>query len=370
MYDKILYISTSLIPSERANAIHVMKMCEALARKHSDVELVAATTADPAGYKEYYKIYDVDHVFNIKLIRIPDICGKFILYKLKVFSYLSKNRSMKTLVYTRSVSAAFFSLFLGFKTIYESHSAPNTILASIAEAYALRSRRLLRLIVISSALKSIYEKRYPFLKNIYVFHDAASIPKNNQNVEYKWPSTRRTLQIGYVGNLYRGRGVEIILECARKLPTYDFHIVGGGRFDIAAFKGRVAQNVFFHGYVPYFLTAFIRSKCDMLLMPYQEVVEIPNSKINTSRWMSPLKLFEYMASGKAIISSDLPAIREVLNEKNAALVPSTSVEKWKDKIEELRDGEARARLGRNAYNDFIAFYTWEMRVAGILKGIT
>ena len=93
------------------------------------------------------------------------------------------------------------------------------------------------------------------------------------------------------------------------------------------------------------------------------ILALPNpaSAIST-HFTSPLKLFEYMAAGRAIVASDLPAIREVLrHEVNALLVTPGDSTAFAQGIERLlADGELAARLARNALND-VDDYTWSRR---------
>ena len=45
------------------------------------------------------------------------------------------------------------------------------------------------------------------------------------------PATRP--RIGYVGSLYPGRGIELIIERAGRLPAYEFELIGGSEADLA-----------------------------------------------------------------------------------------------------------------------------------------
>ena len=76
-------------------------------------------------------------------------------------------------------------------------------------------------------------------------------------------------------------------------------------------------------------------------------------------------MFEYMAHKKAIISSDLPVLREVLNETNSILVnPENSIE-WIEAIKKLKDENLREKLSNQALSDFEK-YTWKNRVKEVL----
>ena len=112
-----------------------------------------------------------------------------------------------------------------------------------------------------------------------------------------------------------------------------------------------------HEEVPRYLRA-----ADVLIMSY------PSTE-HYAHYMSPLKLFEYMASGVPIVSSDLPSIREVLNENNSILVEPDNPEKLADGIKKVLQNQNLAeKISKQAYED-IKKYTWQKRAEHILNFI-
>jgi len=97
-------------------------------------------------------------------------------------------------------------------------------------------------------------------------------------------------------------------------------------------------------------------------------VSIWGGKLDTASYMSPLKIFEYMAAGKPIICSDLPVIREVLSENNAMLCDPNNIEQWVKAITILKnDPLSRRRLGNNARKTLQSNYTWAIRAEKVLS---
>jgi glycosyltransferase involved in cell wall biosynthesis len=83
-------------------------------------------------------------------------------------------------------------------------------------------------------------------------------------------------------------------------------------------------------------------------------------------YMSPLKLFEYMASKRPIVASDLPSIREILNEQNSVLVEPDNPEKLAEGIKRiLADNNFAEKISNQAFQD-VQQYTWQKRVEQIL----
>jgi glycosyltransferase involved in cell wall biosynthesis len=177
---------------------------------------------------------------------------------------------------------------------------------------------------------------------------------------------------GYTGHLYAGRGTEILLGLARRLPEITLLLVGGEPKDVARLQSEAQlaglNNAVFTGFVPNAELPSYQAACDVLLMPYQRQVA-GSSGGDIARYLSPMKLFEYMACGRPILSSDLPVLQEVLNPENARLLPADDLDAWVAALQELAASpEICLRLSTRARRD-VAAYTWERRAARILEGI-
>jgi len=173
-----------------------------------------------------------------------------------------------------------------------------------------------------------------------------------------------------VGHLYQGRGIGLITTLAGRLSDVDFHLVGGMDRDLNRWKSIcMERNVYFHGFVPPHQLASYYARFDLVLAPYQQHVLGVGGKKETSRWMSPLKVFECMAAGKALVCSNHPVLHEVLTHGvNAWLVTASDPNAWQQALETLRDSkDMRDLLGRNAHADFLAHYSWRQRAEKVLS---
>lgn len=373
---KICYLASSTLPSKAANAVHVMKMGQALALNGHEVTLIVPDKpSDLPAVQDVYAFYGVANNFAISKLKWAKMKGRAHLYG---FLAAWRARSMGVdLVYGRNLNGCFWAAQLGMPTLFETH-APIEDSGSVAVFLfrrLIRSRHFLKLVVITHALADYYLQHYPELANkIHVAADGAdAVDASTQPMGFAHSLTGR-LQVGYVGHLYRGRGIELIEEMARRLPWADFHIVGGTVSDIQACRDRGSdlRNFFVHGYMSPAEAERYRIACDVLLAPYQEQVSVSGNKGNTVKWMSPLKIFEYMAAGKAIICSDIPVLREVLvDRQNALLCPPQELVGWISALEALRDDpELRMSLGRTALNNFEERYSWRSRAANIIHSIS
>lgn len=368
---KIIYISNSIIPSRSANSVHVMKMCQSFASLGHEVILLAPDFCD-----EYEKniindfnFYNVEETFKLVKLKVPKIKGRTLLYTLRVFLFLIKNKSH--LIYGRFILGCYLATLIRKKTIFESHSSiykDNSLSQNIFNKL-IRSKFLIKLVVISQKLKDVYLERDIARDKIFVAHDGADEVKDlEQKISLK---EYGKLNIGYIGHLYKGKGMEVIEKIAPKLPDFRFHVIGGTLKDIEYWSEKISfKNVLFYGFVRQELVQKYINSMDICLLPNQKVVFTHgNSNQNISEYTSPLKMFEYMASKKAIIASDLPVLKEVLTSQNSYLVKYNDYDKWIDIIHILEDENIRKEIGRQAYEDFRVNFSWKQRAKNILKEI-
>jgi glycosyltransferase involved in cell wall biosynthesis len=116
---------------------------------------------------------------------------------------------------------------------------------------------------------------------------------------------------------------------------------------------------------PYNQIPFWMKSADVLVLPNSKKVDEMQSKAT-----SPLKLFEYMASGTPIVASDIPAIREIVNDAEVFFVEPDSPEKLAEKIKEVlsnpKEAERRAGLAKEKVKEF-AWIKRAEKIAGFLE---
>ena len=169
----------------------------------------------------------------------------------------------------------------------------------------------------------------------------------------------------YLGSLHPWKGVDTLLRAMAHIKTpAELHVVGGNDKRIAELR-RLAQElavekrVVFHGAVEPGERFDWIHRADICLLPLTE------TSIG-GRYTSPLKLFEYLAAGKAVVVSDLPSMRQVLEpERDALLVKTGEAGGFAAAIERLlADAGLRSRLGAAAKARAEGF-TWRRRCATI-----
>ena len=377
---RIVYIRASPIPSRTANSIHVMKMCQALQQEGYRTTLLLAKARPPVSSPDadLWHYYGVRTPFEIQyMTAISGLRGHDFYVQA---AWWARSEAVDW-VYTRDLGAAAWTSLLGLPTVYETHSLPIGRVVPIYLEMLFRGRGFKRLVVISKPLRSLFMQRYAGRlreEQIVVAPDGVDLERFQgfpSPSEAKSQLQLRSEQFtaGYAGHLYAGRGIELILSLAQRLPHVRFLIMGGTDEAVAEYRKMASHlacdNVRFFGFVPNADLPWYLAACDVLLMPYQRRVAVGGGG-NTVAWMSPMKMFEYMATARLIISSDLPVLREVLNEANAVLCEPDDIDAWQRAIEKaIRDVQWRDKLAQQARQD-VEQYTWRRRVRRVLPDLT
>ena len=361
---KIGYLTTSLIPSVAANSVQVMKMSQAFGRLGHDVTLYASHGTEET---DPYEFYGVDRTFKIRRARRS---GSGLLAPA---SYLASQTAAlyaagrADVYFGRTARLLLAAAPLGRPLIYEAHALPNAGVRRNAQRPLFRLPNFARLVCISDALRVDYIGSFPGLdpRKVLVAHDAADpIDLSEPLSDAEWPGREGAFQVGYVGGIYPGRGVETIVAMAARLPHVDFHVIGGDEETVAWWRSEgAAKNIIFHGHQRHTALRRYYPRLDALLAPFQNKVSVHGGAGDTRRWMSPLKIFAYMATGKPMLCTDFPVLREVLtDDRTAVLLPPEDDDAWTAAVAALAEDPARAaRIGEAAHQEFETHYTWQRR---------
>ncbi len=371
---KIYYIANIRLPTEKAHGLQIMKTCEAMARQGVEVELIVPKrfnhiTEDPFVFYGVKKNFTITKLWCLDLISLNFFGSvgfwveSWTFYR-SVRKYLKQQQS--GVYYTRDLPIAnWLSKSFG-PLFYEIHTLPDVISSRYRSAW----QRAKGLVVISNGLKSALLKQGIVESKILVARDAVDIEQFS--IALSQIECRRKLELPqdkkivlYSGHLYSWKGVYNVLAVAKLLPEVLFIFVGGTTEDLLSFRQRAktegTTNVLIFGYkkheeIPPFLKA-----ADVLLLPNSAMEKI------SEYYTSPLKLFEYMASGVPIVASDIPSIREVLSEKNAFFFPTDNLNKFVDTINFVLNNPAfSGKIAAQAHEDSKRF-SWANRTKAIIN---
>jgi glycosyltransferase involved in cell wall biosynthesis len=348
-----------------------MKMCNAFASLGHEVTLLAPWTKklEEKGVDDIFEYYGVEKNFELKKVYSPNI--KYLKKRIYSFRCLSiVKRVDADLVYGRDDMFAFYlTQRSGFFTLFEKHEPYNEkgVNNYFFDKFMKNNKNRAKLVVNSNELRKMYNSSCNIeLDSILAANNATNkIP--DEQIPLNVNIDKQKIQIGYVGSLFKGRGIDIIVALAKRIPDVTFHIIGGKDKDIEYWKNKEdLSNLVFHGFVEPKETYKYRNMCDILLAPYQSDEEGNRS----SKYMSPIKLFEYMSSKKAIVCSNFKVVYEALNDECAVLVDSSDLNAWEEAVNKLiKNKEKREKLANNAYEKFLKYHTWSARAQKILDFI-
>jgi glycosyltransferase involved in cell wall biosynthesis len=365
---RIVYVHNITMPGPEANTVQVAKMCSAFAGLGHDVTLIALPDVNDAAYPDRLLAhYGAKHRFRVSAL--PTFGGRPSVAALA--GTLGARHRRPDILYTRTPHIGLAACMAGLPTLFEIHTDIDAFsnLGRLCFQQLLRSRHLLGVVAISDPLAAhLRETNRDVPLRIIVAHDGADEPAAPVRAT-------RTLRFsaGYVGSLYEGKGAELVIAIARMCRWADFHIVGGSpneRLKLIATQ-RPPPNVHFAGRIPHAEVEDTLAGFDALLAPYQERVLAADGRTNTARWMSPLKVFEYMAVGRPIVASRIPAIEDLLRDGETALLRAPNApEEWAEALRTLStDRSLAVRLGEAARTRLVERHTWERRAASILDSI-
>lgn len=391
---KLIYIANARLPSEKAHPYQILKMCEAFVNNGVDVKLILPfrfqTTKKLKQIQNIWEYYGIDN--KIKITKLPSFDLIWIdLYTMKlsslrfrlqaasfaIFATLYSLFKKANIYYTRNLFFAFFFGSLKFmhkrKIYYEAHTFERSISRIMKKGW------IDGLIVITRKLKELYMKEGVSEEKILVAPDGVDLKmfdspssKEDARDELELPLGKKV--IGYVGQLHTmkmEKGVSELIEAFKILKVQIDDLIlclaGGPEEGIQKYsefikKTELEENVIFTGQkppheIPLYMNAF-----DVCVMPFPWTEHY-------AYYTSPLKLFEYMASRRPIVASDLPSVREILNEENAILVEPGNSRALAEGIKKvLKSEELAEKLAARAFKD-VQEYTWDKRAKRILEFI-
>ena len=371
---KIACISVSDVPSSKANSIQMMKACQALAQLGHAVELILPGEKK-LDWEKLRHFYGLEHPFKVTWLP-ANPRGRHYDFVLRAVS--RARREAADLIYTWALQAAVVALLRRLPILLEMHGPPEGRWGPwLFRAFlSLAGRK--RILPITRALVDLLEQEYAqrFSPGMAVVSPNGVDLARYQNLPDP-VQARRSLNLpeqataGYTGHLYPGRGISLLMELAHRFPEVQFLWVGGRPEDVAQWRSKLGAegiyNVNLAGHIENERLPGFQAAAEILLMPYEKVIA-GSSGGNSAAYCSPMKMFEYMACGRAILSSDLPVIREVLNETNARLCLPEDAAAWSDAFQTLlEDAPLRKQLGDKAREDVQGF-TWEQRARNALAG--
>jgi glycosyltransferase involved in cell wall biosynthesis len=370
----ILCISSSVIPAPTAHSMQLMKVCQALVQLGNQVELVVPGPIN-ADWESIAAHYGLSVKFRIRYLKSR---RTFRRYDFSIRAICLARRQGIDLVYTWLLPAAVMALWVNLPAIFESHDQITGWGAPWLFRRFVSSDKKKRLAVITQALGNKIIRAFSISAESLDVVIAPNGVDLDRYSDLPSPSQARKqlnlperITVGYTGGFYAGRGIELLHALARQNPEIQFIWAGGSTQSIKEWQDRLMaeglDNVLLTGFVDNQRLPLYQAAADILAMPFGMAIS-GSSGGNTVDICSPMKMFDYLASGRAIMASDIPVLHEVLNDRNAVLLPPEDLYTWQQALKRLAvDAKLRQSFGKQARLD-AARYTWVNREATILRG--
>jgi len=399
---KIACVSTSQVPSSTANSIQLMKVCHALAcsatasqsgNQVPQLSMPGSCTAGLPGSANQVCLW-IPGQASTPWEKLADHYGLAQPFELRWLSFWPVLRRYDFalravhqarawgagLIYTWLLPAAVLALQLHLPVVLELHDLPTGLFGPRLFRYFMAHSGKKRLLVITHALArrlGVESRSLPGGQGVQVAPNGVDLESYTGLPDA--PQARRQLGLAenltavYTGHLYAGRGIDLLAGLAGALPSINFLWVGGRPEDVAAWKEKLAglgiHNVLLTGFIENRRLPLYQAAGDVLLMPYERAIA-GSSGGNSAEICSPMKMFDYLACGRAILTSDLPVIHEVLNDANACFCPPEDLPAWTKAVADLlHDAHRRQLLAAQARSDS-AQYAWQARALRALEGFS
>ncbi len=369
----ILYVFPEPLPLPRARGIQVAHTVAALAQDAVTVSLAYVPSENKA---DPLTAYGVEPPRGLELVPfsrglpapfswLPVHSNRLFFHRLRRWlKQESRERRRPALIMARhlKIAHALIEQCPDIPLLYEAHEvfadvAPPDKRESLARIEDTVLRRAAALVAVTHGVADDLKKRYRLDREIHVLPDAVSWPAHIP--EKPWRDAGR--HIIYAGSFFPWKGAQDLVAAAEGLPGCRVTLIGGSPERIREYQKQVPAHgaeVVFAGHLPHTETLkALSAAC---------IAVLPNRAEPNSLWSSPLKLFEYMAAGCAVVAADLPSMREVLAEDEAVWAAPGDPEALAAGIRRLVKHPEQARRMGERLRQRAKNYTWEARTEKLI----
>jgi len=369
---KIAYVAHIRLPTEKAHGYQIMRVCAEWAKAGHEVVLYVPKRHNHIT-QDAFAFYGLEQNFSLQYVPCRDWMRWVPLFGRSAFfaqSYtflraLRHQLSGNKIVYTRDIEAVWYLSRWGYQCVFNAHTWPRksrlaTWLISGAKGAVCNSKGTELVVRAATGLPTVVAYNAAD-SNPYVGQEKGSL-----RTELGLPVDKKIAL--YSGHLYGWKGASALVECARVLkqgPNLLIVCVGGTKEDVKRLEQTTTDlhNIQFLGHkqkeqVPKYLAA-----ADVLVLPNTAATQ------ESVQFTSPLKLFEYMASGTPIVASDLPSLKEVLSDTTAFFSKPGSGESLARAVTEVLSNTDEAQTRARASMALSLQYTWDAHAQKTLSFI-
>lgn len=379
---KLLYVANLRLPTDKAHGVQIMKSCEAFVQ-FAEVELLVPRLT-PLLKKDPFSYYGVRKDFTIKKVPVFEILAltrwvwgwvgyiqsfSFSVSAILYLFFKNKLHDPDTILYSRDYMTLFMLVLLGIHPVAEIHDYRSK---NPKRRINFMLKRCRKIIVNSEGTLKALREHYPDnlqLKTAQVVSngvdfDYFDIKETKEIARQKLGIISNKKILGYLGRLEtagREKGVsEIIRSFLAANEEALLYIVGGPDRLVGQYRQEFgnSEKIVFSGQVDYTLVPlFLRSF---------DAVIIPTPEGRHAQTTSPIKLFEYLASGKVIIAPSIPSIIKYLNNDNSILFDPNKIGALSEKIKiAMNNKKLAGKLSQQSLLD-AKNYSWRNRAKLII----
>ena len=390
VFRELVLVANARVPSERAHVFQIMQMAAAFSTIFQRVRVVHPVRANTEPMKRVTNVFDyysvkecfglvglpcIDPVKRVTLDwprlasgPLPRLAHFMQILTFTVAALLFVARLPACVVYSRDLLVLtilnLFSTGRGRLFVFEVHTLPRSDFARKLHLWS--ARRADAIVAISDHLRDWYVKMGFDSKSILTARDGvdfdaySSLPAKSLARERLGIDSDATVAV-YTGHFFPWKGVDTLIAAGPHLPRHwRIVLVGGIEPDLSRIRGLAQADARIRviGHLPVHDAALYLAAADIAVLPNSSKADI------SAKYTSPLKLFEYLASGKPVVASDVPAVREIVkNRYSALLVKPDDPAALAAGIERVAmDEQLRKNLTLNA-REVAREYSWKSRAA-------
>lgn len=357
-------------PSEKAASLFAAKSAEAFRDVGAELTLVVPrrlgrVREDPRSFYNLKTSVPTIFLPTIDIYLLP-IIGRwahvvsYAVFSCAVLVYLAFNARRSDWIYSNESFPLLVASVLFPHILYEVHDFPERSLCM----YRTLFKRAKLILATNQWKADELQKKFKVPSEKLIIEPNAVDLAPYENLPSR-AEARKQLHLPieakiavYTGHLYSWKGVDVLAEAAPLMPEVQVYVVGGTEYDLARYTSRFkATNLHFVGHRPHAEMSLWQRAADVLVLPNTAKEDI------SARYTSPMKLFEYMASGTPIVASDIPSIREVAGDDKAMLVAPDDATTLATSIKQLI--EIRGWSYADAAQSWIQYHSWHKRAERI-----
>lgn len=379
---KIIYLTNARLPTEKAHGLATVKICEAFADLGHDVTVISPilwrkNQGDVFSYYDIKRNFKIKKIFSIDLIPLKFF--QKIAFLIQVFSFsiisffyilFKYRKTLNDIVFfSHDHIPLFFISFISKNIFYDIHHFPDgnfLYKRVLKKSFGFGTQTKWKANMLKEKFNVDSDKITYWPNGTDVNKFMLDISQNEARKKLKLPEKRKIIL--YVGSLINWKGVDSLVGAINFLSENIYiYIVGSSVEDIKKFKKEFPisnhERIIFISFQPTNIIPIWYKASDVLVLP-----NTGKQKVSTY-YTSPMKLFEYMASGVPIIASKILSVEEIVDDKLVTFAEADNPKSFANMVESVLKNDNVSKNKAILSQKKSLEYTWLKRAEKILRYI-